>query len=279
MTCQRMLRAGSVSELQSVGGYVRSINLWPGKQIQSHNYRTPEPFRNRVVVLIGSSMSAAGLSIEIAEIVTVDDNRMGPLYKHVFPPIFGSRAILCSSTMEARSICASITSPEHMMDDVKAFYSILEASGIPKHYTHKMLDSGKWQVHPGPVVPFSSKPRREDYAFNRGYWIWVLFHQRNLKESGASTIEGSEKISPSQSGLPRVHLFDSQLEKISDPLSIANAAVACDSEDYGLLSFDLHSDGEGLTYLNASIKDNEVDHAFAVLDFLLNVMPSFPAFK
>ncbi|KAJ7003875.1 hypothetical protein NC653_008922 [Populus alba x Populus x berolinensis] len=174
------------------------------------------------------------------QIVTVDDNRMGPLYKHVFPPIFGSRAILCSSTMEARlnskmssaivliclrlhqSICASITSPEHMMDDVKAFYSILEASGIPKHYTHKMLDSGKWQVHPGPVVPFSSKPRREDYAFNRGYWIWVLFHQRNLKESGASTIEGSEKISPSQSGLP--------------------------SEDYGLSSFDLHSDGEGLTF-------------------------------
>ncbi|KAG6780939.1 hypothetical protein POTOM_013818 [Populus tomentosa] len=134
----------------------------------------------------------------------------------------------------------------------------------------------EWQVHPGPVVPFSSKPRREDYAFNRGYWIWVLFHQRNLKESGASTIEGSEKISPSQSGLPRVHLFDSQLEQISDPLSIANAAMVVRLlssfyEDYGLLSFDLHGDGEGLRYLNASIKDNEVDHALgsngSVLDF------------
>jgi hypothetical protein len=37
-----------------------------------------------------------------------------------------------------------LPSPEHMMDDVKAFYSTLEgeASGIPKHYTRKMLDSG-----------------------------------------------------------------------------------------------------------------------------------------
>lgn len=35
-----------------------------------------------------------------------------------------------------------LPSPEHMMDDVKAFYSTLVASGIPKHYTHKMLDSG-----------------------------------------------------------------------------------------------------------------------------------------
>lgn len=37
-----------------------------------------------------------------------------------------------------------LPSPEHMMDDVKAFYSTLEgeASGIPKHYTHKILDSG-----------------------------------------------------------------------------------------------------------------------------------------
>ena len=42
------------------------------------------------------------LLLNEAQIVTVDDNRMGPLYKHVFPPIFASRAILCSYTMEAR---------------------------------------------------------------------------------------------------------------------------------------------------------------------------------
>ncbi|KAJ6946502.1 3-oxoacyl-[acyl-carrier-protein] synthase 3 A [Populus alba x Populus x berolinensis] len=46
---------------------------------------------------------------------------------------------------------------------------------------------------------------------------------------------------------------------------------ACDIEDDGLFSFDVNSDGEGGRHLNASIKDNEVDHAVgsngSVLDF------------
>ncbi|KAI5675355.1 hypothetical protein M9H77_06305 [Catharanthus roseus] len=36
---------------------------------------------------------------------------------------------------------------------------------------------------------------------------------------------------------------------------------ACDGEEDGLFSFDLHSDGEGQRHLNASIKRNETDHA------------------
>ncbi|EEF32603.1 3-oxoacyl-[acyl-carrier-protein] synthase 3 A, chloroplastic [Ricinus communis] len=35
---------------------------------------------------------------------------------------------------------------------------------------------------------------------------------------------------------------------------------ACDTEDDGLFSFDLHSDGDGRRHLNAGIKENEVDH-------------------
>ncbi|KAJ4828871.1 3-oxoacyl-[acyl-carrier-protein] synthase 3 A, chloroplastic [Turnera subulata] len=35
---------------------------------------------------------------------------------------------------------------------------------------------------------------------------------------------------------------------------------ACDSEEDGLFSFDLHSDGDGRRHLNASTKENEVDH-------------------
>ncbi|KAK9277780.1 hypothetical protein L1049_007327 [Liquidambar formosana] len=35
---------------------------------------------------------------------------------------------------------------------------------------------------------------------------------------------------------------------------------ACDSEEDGIFGFDLHSDGEGQRHLNASIKDNEMDH-------------------
>uniref|UniRef100_A0A803PM44 beta-ketoacyl-[acyl-carrier-protein] synthase III n=1 Tax=Cannabis sativa TaxID=3483 RepID=A0A803PM44_CANSA len=46
---------------------------------------------------------------------------------------------------------------------------------------------------------------------------------------------------------------------------------ACDSEEDGLFGFDLHSDGDGLRHLNASIKGNETDHAIgtngSVVDF------------
>nr|XP_028959994.1 3-oxoacyl-[acyl-carrier-protein] synthase III, chloroplastic-like [Malus domestica] len=34
---------------------------------------------------------------------------------------------------------------------------------------------------------------------------------------------------------------------------------ACDGEDDGLLSFDMHSDGEGYRHLNAALKENETD--------------------
>lgn len=37
---------------------------------------------------------------------------------------------------------------------------------------------------------------------------------------------------------------------------------ACDIGEDGLFGFDLHSDGEGQRHLNASIKENETDHAF-----------------
>ncbi|CAI0413730.1 unnamed protein product [Linum tenue] len=42
------------------------VKSWPGKQIHSHNYRTPQPFKDQVVVLIGHAPSGADLSINIA---------------------------------------------------------------------------------------------------------------------------------------------------------------------------------------------------------------------
>ncbi|KAK3033774.1 hypothetical protein RJ639_034216 [Escallonia herrerae] len=123
---------------------VPGIRKWPRKQLHSHNYRVPEPFRDQIVVLIGDGTSAHDLSNEIAMvakevhlssrspnvkieyvyengivafqdgtsvdadiifhctgykyyfpflkthgIVTVEENRVGPLYKHVFPPQLG----------------------------------------------------------------------------------------------------------------------------------------------------------------------------------------------
>ncbi|KAK6920299.1 Flavin monooxygenase-like [Dillenia turbinata] len=135
------------------------INLWPGLQMHSHNYRTPEPFRDKIVVIIGAAASALDISkdvstvtkevhlasrtpnVEFAKlesrnntwqhsmikcahedgkvefhdgsftyadtiihctgyhypflktngIVNVDDNRVWPLYRHIFPPCLAPR--------------------------------------------------------------------------------------------------------------------------------------------------------------------------------------------
>ncbi|XP_015581217.1 flavin-containing monooxygenase FMO GS-OX-like 4 isoform X3 [Ricinus communis] len=204
---------------------IPGINVWPGKQIHSHNYRTPEPFRDQVIVIIGNANSTADLSVEIAGvakevhivsrsvpdetnkrqpgydniwlhsmikgshedgtivfrdgsviladiilhctgykyhfpfletrgIVTVDDNRLGPLYKHVFPPVlapwlsfvgipwkvipfpqFEFQSKWIAGVLSGRIL---LPSQEEMMEDVNAFYSTLEASDMPKRYTHNM---------------------------------------------------------------------------------------------------------------------------------------------
>ncbi|XP_062026116.1 flavin-containing monooxygenase FMO GS-OX-like 4 [Rosa rugosa] len=206
---------------------IPGIDTWKGKQIHCHNYRTPEPYRDQVVILIGSSASAVDISRDIAGVakevhiasrslpdetfekmpgydnmwlhsmikslnedgsaifpdgsvvhadiilqctgyiydfpfletngtVTVDDNRVGPLYKHVFPPALAPSLSFVGlpwkvvpfplfelqSKWIAGLLSTRITLPseEEMMEDVRAFYSLLEASGVPKRYTHNMGD-------------------------------------------------------------------------------------------------------------------------------------------
>lgn len=205
--------------------HIPGINAWPGKQMHSHNYRTPEPFKDQVVVLIGSSASAVDISRDVATVakevhiaarsieedklgkmpghenmwlhsmidsvhedgrvifqdgnavcadsiihctgykyefpfletngeVTVDDNRVGPLYKHVFPPALApwlsfvglpwkvAPFFLCE--LQSKWIAGilsnriALPSKEDMTKDIEAFYSSLEASGTPKRYTHNL---------------------------------------------------------------------------------------------------------------------------------------------
>ncbi|KAK7406236.1 hypothetical protein VNO78_07857 [Psophocarpus tetragonolobus] len=205
--------------------HIPGINAWPGKQMHSHNYRTPESFQDQVVVLIGSSASAVDISRDIATVakevhiaarsveddklgkvpghenlwlhsmidsvhedgtvvfqdgnavgadfiihctgykydfpfletngeVTVDDNRVGPLYKHVFPPalapwlsfvglpwkvvpfpLFELQSKWIAGILSNR---IALPSKEEMTKDIEAFYSSLEASGTPKRYTHNL---------------------------------------------------------------------------------------------------------------------------------------------
>ncbi|KFK40595.1 hypothetical protein AALP_AA2G015900 [Arabis alpina] len=47
---------------------VPGIKSWPGKQSHSHNYRVPDPFINKVVVVIGNFASGADISRDIAKV-------------------------------------------------------------------------------------------------------------------------------------------------------------------------------------------------------------------
>ncbi|XP_011650417.1 flavin-containing monooxygenase FMO GS-OX-like 3 [Cucumis sativus] len=204
---------------------IPGIDGWPGEQVHSHNYRDPEPFRGKVVVLIGYSSSGTDISQELIGVakeihiacrpaktessdeksiisnvsfhpmiesvhkdgtvvfqdgsvvsadvilhctgykyhfpfletngtVTVDDNRVGPLFKHVFPPalapglsfvglpfkvvpfvIFELQSNWIAGVLSNR---IALPSKEEMLADVKAFYEELEARGKPKHRTHKL---------------------------------------------------------------------------------------------------------------------------------------------
>ncbi|OWM88388.1 flavin-containing monooxygenase FMO GS-OX-like 4 isoform X2 [Punica granatum] len=202
---------------------IPGIDAWPGKQIHSHNYRIPEPFKDQVVVLIGNSASGMDISRDIAlvakdvhvtirsskgvtlgkqpgfsnmwlhpmiesvhedgavifadgtstyadvifhctgykyhfpfletnGIVSVDDNRVGPLYKHVFPPAlapwlsfvglpfkatpFPQFELQSKWIAGALSGRIALSSPKEMMEGVGNFYAELEAAGIPKRHTH-----------------------------------------------------------------------------------------------------------------------------------------------
>nr|KAJ0198386.1 hypothetical protein LSAT_V11C700346230 [Lactuca sativa] len=198
------------------------IEKWSKKQMHSHNYRVPEPFRDQIVVVIGNGPSALDLSREIATvakevhmssrsphvkvsksekfsniwqhakidcinddgtitfedglsidahiifhctgykchvpflktngIVRVQDKRIGPLYKHVFPPQLAPRLsfvglpersltfliVECQSKWIAKTLSMKISLPskDQMLRDIKEHHGDIEDDGFPKAYTH-----------------------------------------------------------------------------------------------------------------------------------------------
>ncbi|CAD6212011.1 unnamed protein product [Miscanthus lutarioriparius] len=202
---------------------IRGINKWRGKQMHSHNYRTPEPFQDQSVVVVGLGASGIDIAREISHVAkevhiaarysedrlgkielyhnawmhgeieciqddgqvrfaegssvsadtilyctgyryhfpfldldgfTIDDNRVGPLYKHVFPPKYAPnlsfvglpyKSIIFSSLeLESKWVAAVLSgraklpSKEGMMADVEEDYQRMEDAGKPKRHTHTL---------------------------------------------------------------------------------------------------------------------------------------------
>ncbi|XVF54368.1 hypothetical protein PTKIN_Ptkin05aG0175900 [Pterospermum kingtungense] len=47
---------------------IKGMDAWKGKQMHSHIYRVPEPFRNEVVVIVGRAQSAQDIAMEVVEV-------------------------------------------------------------------------------------------------------------------------------------------------------------------------------------------------------------------
>ncbi|XP_010443946.1 PREDICTED: flavin-containing monooxygenase FMO GS-OX-like 8 [Camelina sativa] len=47
---------------------IKGMDLWKRKQLHSHVYRVPDPFRGEVVVVVGCSVSGQDISIELVEV-------------------------------------------------------------------------------------------------------------------------------------------------------------------------------------------------------------------
>ncbi|XP_057951648.1 flavin-containing monooxygenase FMO GS-OX-like 9 [Malania oleifera] len=208
---------------------IKGMDAWRRKQLHSHIYRVPEPFRDEVVVVVGNSYSGQDLSMELVEvakeihlsaksltiseglckviakhdklhlrpqidclyedgrvsfvdgssiiadtilyctgysysfpfldtkgIVVVDDDRVGPLYEHTFPPsvapslsfigiprkiigfpFFESQAKWIAQVLSGKR---KLPSWEDMMQSIKEFYNSRDLAGIPKHNTHDIAD-------------------------------------------------------------------------------------------------------------------------------------------
>ncbi|KAF8020446.1 hypothetical protein BT93_G0994 [Corymbia citriodora subsp. variegata] len=203
-------------------------STWPREQLHSHNYRVPEPYKDKIVLIIGREVSARDISkgllpfarelhqasretnpqivkrgklagviqhpmIERAEddgklvfqdgssiyadviihctgysyhfpflktkgLISVDNNRVEPLYKHVFPPSLAPRlSFICipylsfpaqpselQSKWVAKVLSGEVVLPseEEMMSSVHEHYQRIEELGWPKHHTHR-LEIGK----------------------------------------------------------------------------------------------------------------------------------------
>ncbi|PIN00899.1 Flavin-containing monooxygenase [Handroanthus impetiginosus] len=208
---------------------INGMDAWKRKQMHSHIYRVPQPFKNEVVVVVGNSLSGQDISMELVNIakeihlsskflnisqglskviskhdnlhlhpqieslhedgkvlftdgswiiadtiiyctgysysfpfldtkgiVVVDDDRVGPLYEHTFPPslapslsfigiprkiigfpFFESQAKWIAQILSGKRM---LPSWDDMMQSIKEFYHSRDVAGIPKHNTHDIAN-------------------------------------------------------------------------------------------------------------------------------------------
>eukprot|EP00897_Mesotaenium_endlicherianum_P004155 jgi/Mesen1/3768/ME000205S03029 len=140
----------SQSKIASIPG----IDSWPGEEMHSHNYRTPDAFTDKTVVVIGAAASGEDIAREIAQVAAEVHmcsrswssasappgpcNSRGNLWCHPMVVPFPLCELQSKWVAKVLSGAASLPSRDAMCRDVEAFYAQLEATGVAKRHTHLM---------------------------------------------------------------------------------------------------------------------------------------------
>ncbi|KAH6767479.1 hypothetical protein C2S52_018462 [Perilla frutescens var. hirtella] len=132
-------------------------NMWQHSKIDEANENGEVVFEDGVVVKPDIILHCTGFKYDFPflkseGIITVEDGRVGPLYKHVFPPTLGPNLsfvglpyrtiIMQMIDFEAKWVArvlsgrARLPSTEEMEAEVQRHYREMEEKGIPKHHTH-----------------------------------------------------------------------------------------------------------------------------------------------
>lgn len=143
----------------------RYHNIWQHSKIYMAKEDGTVEFEDKSSVQANVILHCTGYKYEYPflntnGIINVDDNRVGPLYKHVFPPQLAPRLsfvglpqkviifdmIELQSKWIARVLSgkANLPSEEEMMEDVKQYYQQMTKLNRPMHLTHYLPNSDEY---------------------------------------------------------------------------------------------------------------------------------------
>ncbi|KAG8391631.1 hypothetical protein BUALT_Bualt01G0207400 [Buddleja alternifolia] len=135
-------------------------NIWQHSKIDCVNENGEVAFQDGASIHANIILYCTGFNFHFPflksdGIVSVDDNRVGPLYKHVFPPKLAPNlsfvgitnrafAAFVAIDLQAKWIAkvlsgkANLPPEEEMMAEIEQYYQHLKEKGIPKHHTHSL---------------------------------------------------------------------------------------------------------------------------------------------
>ncbi|PIN20862.1 Flavin-containing monooxygenase [Handroanthus impetiginosus] len=136
-------------------------NMWQHSEIDHVDENGEVAFKDGASIHADTILHCTGFKydfpfLKTEGIVAVDDNRVGPLYKHIFPPelapslsfvgltYFPAPHVFLKIDLQAKWIAhvlsgkASLPSEEEMLADVQEYYQTMAEKGIPKHHTHSL---------------------------------------------------------------------------------------------------------------------------------------------